>query len=537
MILLLPVSGFAMPSPRQQQTGDTSALWRARSEALTDDLLKDAGKLSDARRAVILARLARGWWTEDQTRARKWFLNAIELVEPVPNKETSDERQKRIGAARKILKVTARLDQKLTLRLVKILTPDPQISQSERNENAEWIMNSATDLVAVDPNRASELFNVAMRVGPPNDIVSFLMAMRRNDPQRADVLFTQVLSLAKQRSFTAEILNSLSYVAFPVQRGWGGNTPTPSENLRLGFLQAEIDFLNANQINDDNRTLVCASVASFIAPLLSEFDRLLPTQGVVVRQAINRCESLSPLLQQRLDDSVRPLNTSEEFLKAAADAKDEKVRTVYEYRAANLAMGAKNYELALKILDDMAKEQREFMGEAWDSYRWDWASQGAIDYYQRGQLAEMNVLLNKVPDNLRPLAKIAFLDRLPEQKDAEPGPLVEILNEALVELRRSTISEADKYNWYIALIRSTVKYQPGDAGSVLKAAVSSLNKAKAGETLEWAEFSDRIADPILAMDEFVVKDSLAAITLVETRAQLRLVLLDATLRHMKSSQN
>ena len=47
---------------------------------------------------------------------------------------------------------------------------------------------------------------------------------------------------------------------------------------------------------------------------------------------------------------------------------------------------------------------------------------------------------------------------------------------------------------------------------------------------------DIIAEPLLEMDEYVVKDSLASITLVETRAQLRLVLLDATLRHMKSSQ-
>ena len=147
----------------------------------------------------------------------------------------------------------------------------------------------------------------------------------------------------------------------------------------------------------------------------------------------------------------------------------------------------------------------------------------------------MNVLLNSVPAHVRPLAKIAFLDRLPEQKDSEPGPLVEILNEALTEMRRSTISDADKYNWYIALLRPTVKYQPVEANGVLKAAVSFLNKAKVPKTLDSAEFSELIGDPLLEMDEFVVKDSIARITLTETRANLRLVLLTATLRHLKSS--
>jgi hypothetical protein len=36
------------------------------------------------------------------------------------------------------------------------------------------------------------------------------------------------------------------------------------------------------------------------------------------------------------------------------------------------------------------------------------------------------------------------------------------------------------------------------------------------------------------MDEYVVKDSIASITLAEIRANLRLVLLGATLRHLKS---
>src|SRR6185369_17338360 len=233
--------------------GQQNEMWRARSEALTDDLLRDAAQLSAARRAVILGRLGQGWWDEDQTRARKWFHNAIELVEQVPNREPSTERRERITAARKLLKLVAPLDQKLMSPLIKILISGPLTTDGERSETAEWLMNSATDLVAVDPNGANELASLALRVGPPNDIATFLVAMRGKDEQRAEAMFSHALSLAKQQSFPVELLNSLNYAAFPVQRNFARNAPVPSDNLRTELLQYEINFLNAYPIDDDNR--------------------------------------------------------------------------------------------------------------------------------------------------------------------------------------------------------------------------------------------------------------------------------------------
>jgi len=147
------------------------------------------------------------------------------------------------------------------------------------------------------------------------------------------------------------------------------------------------------------------------------------------------------------------------------------------------------------------------------------------------------VILNTVPANLQPFAKIAFLERLPEPKgDSDPAPIIQILNEALIGLRRSNPADLDKNNWYITVLRTTVRYQPTEAAGVWKAAISLLNNTKDRKTLEMAEFSQRIAEPLLAMDEVVVKDNIAAITLVEARANLRLVLLQATLKQMHSSQ-
>src|ERR1043165_798730 len=520
ILALLPALTVAGQSGFDPQN-DGAEQWRAKSETLTDDLLKDAGQLSSSRRAVLLARLAQRWWPDDQGRARKWFQNAIELLEQ-PSKETPDERLNRIAAARIVLQNVARLDQKLTSSLVKILTPRGQVTDRERTESADWLITSATDLIAVDTKRANELAGAALPVGPPNDIAPFLVALRGKDPQLADGMFTHALSLAKQQSYPMQLLNSLNYAAFPVLRNYGrATTPIPPENLRVELLQTEINFLNANAINDDNQGSMCSCVTGFIAPMASEFDRLLPAESEVVRQAITKCESLTPVREQ--------LSSAEDFLRAATGEKHDGVRTRYELRAATSAKQAKDYDLAFRILDGMTKEQREIMGSTWESTRWSWATEGALDYYREGRLAEMTLILNAVPANLQPIAKISFLGRVGEPKDAEPAPLIQILNEALIEMRRSNMPELDKYNWYMAVLQSTVKYQPADASGVLKPAVSSLNRAKDRKTIETADFADGMAEPLLAMEEYVVKDSIAAMTLVELRANLRLVLLTATI--------
>ena len=103
-------------------------------------------------------------------------------------------------------------------------------------------------------------------------------------------------------------------------------------------------------------------------------------------------------------------------------------------------------------------------------------------------------------------------------------------------MRRSNLPE--KYYWYFGLLRSTIKYQPADANAVLKDAVASLNQLNDETPLNTNDYLKYIGPPLLEMDEFVVKDALASVTLVAMRAKLRLSLLHATLQRMRdTSQN
>ena len=513
---------------------DERELWLVRSQNITNDLLKDAGDLSSMQRAVLWVKLAQRWWREDPKRATTWIANATETVEQVPNKETPAEREERLETARALLTIVTPLDQKFTKRLLSVLTD--KATENERFGNADALIDGAVALVEEDPKRAAELAAMALRIAPADNIEPLLFKLRRQDPKLADGLFVQAMDVARQDP-KGKLLNSLMYVAFPVQRGITDNVPVPADSLRTELLQIYVTMITDSMVNDQKLT---CGIVSWLAPLYTELERLLPKQWPVVRQAINQCQSASPLVHQIIDDATRsqPLNTVESLLKAAADAKETEVRTVYKARAAHLAKDGNDYELALKILEDMTKEEREFMGESWDSFRWNWAADGAIEYYKSGRFREMNVLLDGVPSDWQPFAKAAFITWLPENAVSETAPIIQILNDAIKGLRRSTtINASDKHNWYFGLLRPTVKYQPLDANALLTDAIASLNQVKEAQPLNQTDWMRYLGASLVEMDEFVIKDALASITPVPYRAQLRLALLDATLKRANASRN
>jgi hypothetical protein len=529
-LLVIALARFGLA---QSVNPDARELWLVRSQTLTSDLLKDAADLTPQQRAVLWVKLAQRWWREDPKRARTWIINAIEVVEQVPNKETPEEREKRLETARILLTIVTPLDQKLSNRLLTVMIPDKS-AQNEGNGAAFALVEAAYKILEENPKRAAELAALALRTGEAHNIDQLLYRLRTLDPKLADSLFVQALAIAKQNP-GGMFTNILTYIAFPAERGRDPNLPVPPDSLRIELLQILMPSINTSPADGENNGLNCGAVA-WLAPLFGQFERLLPQQWPVLRQAINTCQSSSPLIQQRIKDnsSDQKLDSVESLLSAAADAKALEVRTTYKYRAAALAKEHKDYELALKILNELSTEERQLMAETWDSCQWDWASDGALEHYKNNRFREMNMLLDAVPSDFQPLAKVAFIYRLPKVV-SETGPIIQILHDAITGLRRSNIPAADKYKWYFPLLHATVKYQFADANGVLKDAVASINQVKEETELNSNDYLKFIGPALIEMDEFVVKDALASITLVQTRAQLRLALLDATLQRMRST--
>jgi hypothetical protein len=526
LILALASVGLAQSAHK-----DERELWLVRSQNVTNDLLKDASDLSSLQRAVLWAKLAQRWWREDQKRARTWIADAIETVKQVPNKETQAEREDRLEAARVLLTIVTPLDQKFTKSLMTVLTAGDK--SAEPNWSSDALIDAAVVVVNDDPKRAAELGALALRSGAPDNLEQLLFPLRARDATLADGLFEQAMVVVRQDP-RSKLSNSLMFVAFPAQRGLPANTPVPPEPMRMELLQYYVGMINKTMIDNVDQNSTCGTV-SWLSPVLPEIDRLLPKQMLLVRQAINRCQSPDPHVRLQIDEALRsqPLNTVESLLKAGLDANDLETRTEYEFRAADLAADNKDYDRAIKILDDMSQEQRDAINESWTSWRRTWAAEGAVEHYKNGRFREMNLMLDGVPSDIQPFAKADFVNSVPEKAVSETAPLIQILNDAIKGLRRSNIPETDKYDWYFGLLRTVVKYQPADANAVLKDAIASLNQVEEVQPLNMTDWLKYLGPPLVEMDEFIVKDALASIKPVPYRAQLRLALLDATLQRVK----
>jgi hypothetical protein len=549
IVALQPLPGLAQDLSSDQRGISSYDLWLVRSQTITADLIKDSADLPPSERALLWARLAERWWRDDPEKARSWLLKPIEMVEAVPNKENADERRQRLTTVRLLLKIVAPLDQKLSTRLVGILTQDAeQIAKTERAANADGLIEAAISLVDIDPKRAAELGAVALSVGPPTEIQWLIFRLRPKDPKLSDALFAQTLAVARQTLDTV-LLNSLAHAAFPESRTVGARPTLPMPDpLKAELLRVYIAYLQANQINAANRNSVCMIVVSLIAPILAEFDRLLPQQAGVARQSVNQCQALSPLAQQILDDAVRdqPLKTVDDLLKAADDTQDMKVRTVFQFRAASLAKQQDDFDRALKILDSMSTESREFMGGSWEAYRWDWAALSALSHFKSGDVYGMRLVINAVPTDLQTYAKMAFVDRLPINRDKDTDPTLEFLADVRIGLRRPSLSDDEKSVGYFALLPLAIKFQPTEATAVLKEAVAALNRAEqakdkhtgnnAGRDLSGSQFSNIFPASLLEMDEYAVKEAVSTIASPEIRVQVRLGLLSVCLERLRRSK-
>lgn len=532
-----------------QQGSNSYDLWLVRSQAITADLIKDSTDLGPSERALLWARLAQRWWRNDPEKARSWLLKPIEIVEAVPNKENPDERRQRLTTTRLLLQIVAPLDQKLSARLVAILSHDAeQEARTAQGANADGLIEAAFYLVDSDPKLATELGVLALRVGHPSNIMLLLKKLREKDLKLSNVLFGQALAIARQ-TLDGDLLHSLVNSVFPeyYTLGFKPGGPVATDDMRMELLRVYVAYLQADQINPENRDSRCKGVI-FITPVLVEFDRLLPQQANIVRQSMNQCQSLGPLARQRVDDALRdqPLNTVEDLLKAGDDAQDMKVRTVYEFRAAMLARQKDDFEWALKILDSMSTESREFMGGSWEAYRWDWAALAALRHFKSGDVYGMRLIINAVPTDLQPYAKMAFVDRLPADRDTDTDPTLEFLTDVRIGLRRPSISAGEKSAGYFGLLPLAIKYQPTEATAVLKEAVAALNRAEQTKdknisnndrnSLSGSDFSKLFPASLLEMDEYTVKEAVSSITSPDIRVQVRLGLLSVSLERLRSAK-
>jgi hypothetical protein len=529
-------------------------IWGLRSESITTSLIGDATSLESFERAIMFARLGDAWWDYDRERARSWIKKSIEIVEYMPDEHDATEHLQRLATAREILKIGGPRDEDLGRTLKDILTSDAgNGSTTENNLSADALIETALAIVKSDPQRAEELGVESLRIGHPTMLAGLLWELRRRDTKLADHLFMQGV-IAVRETYDYALFSSLLRVAFPVLDGAGPAAPAPPDLLRSQLAQAVVLYLQQVRGSTNEPAALCSQTASFlivIVPLRNEFDRFLPpAQSAFMRQSITACQSsLGSIGEQRVEESQRePLKTVEDFLASADRAKSPNAKTVLQVGAAQLAVHQRNIDRALSILDAMDTEARIFLNGAWEKWRSEWAALSALEHLKNDDFAGMRRIIEAVPAGLRVASQISLAYQAPPQKYGDL--IIGLLQEAREGLPKADMTNAEKGQWYLPLLKLYAKFLPVDAFAVFKEMIAALNRTERATPTTDKNLSEpgksELANTqstydlplsLLETDQFAFLGAITSIESPTRRAKIRLELLSSSLSQRKRSNS
>ncbi|HEX9929399.1 MAG TPA: hypothetical protein VGB02_12745, partial [Pyrinomonadaceae bacterium] len=427
--------------------------------------------------------------------------------------------------------------------LLNVFTADS--GSGENQQIATVLIESALSLVDKNPQRAVELGTVSMRFGTSNSFASLIWHLQVRSPELASKLFLSALALARE-SRNEKWFSLLGYTA--ITKGDDSNLKSAlPKALQIELLKLYLETLQGTPITEENQKRICGYVSSFILTFQAKFNELLPAQAEQINPIIARCQTVFTPLEKEADESseTRTLKTIEDYLRAADEEKDLKVKTIYQYKAAQIAFDQRNYQRAISILDNMSEESRRLLRSTWEGHRWEWAAEFAFQLFKQGSELEMNQILEKVPPDIRGFAQVALADKLPNKKPVTF--IAELLGNAQNNLARSKRPNTDRLEGYLVLMRLYAEYkQIDDAVGAIKEIIKLVNQTYSDEASENKKnglsvfledekiFLEGIPSAIFERREYAVKDAIASINLLPKRLLTRLELLNLCLTEYKT---
>ncbi|HEX7330987.1 MAG TPA: hypothetical protein VF290_05780 [Pyrinomonadaceae bacterium] len=392
-------------------------------------------------------------------------------------------------------------------------------------------------VVSEDPARAAQLGSLSLRQGSGWQFNSLLIGLRERDSKLADDLFNEALTTA-QVSQDNKLFSSLLFAAFTANYNPSIKALPPSPELRGKLLNAIIK--GVIQADLTSKQPDCG-YAFLIGPLLTEVDQFAPQQAAPVRKAVMRCKDAVP----GGEDAIRnqPLKTAEEFLSAARNAESVGPRVLFLTRAMQAAARSGKFDLAISILDGMSREEREVMGDAWDSIRVEYATFAGLQSYRKEDFAGMERIINAVPHELQAFVALNIAEAMLEKNTEKNAVALDLLARARRRFEKLENPDFNTFYPYMSLVRAYGKVAPQDAYGVFREAVKSINRATR-VLKENTDPSEQIArgqfEPLDIPSELVQLSAFDLISIASSvesaglRTRLRLSLLSSLLAYRQS---
>lgn len=524
-----------------QKKVETAKRWSTRARALTDSIVVDTVAFENFDRALLFGRLGEAWWKDDRARARTWLKKAVEDLDYATSPDANARRHK-LSAARALLAIVAPRDRELSARLANVFVTDSEKTpDDEREQNAEALLDAALAVVDSDPGRAASLGAASLRNRPSPQLVDLLVRLSARDSRLGAALFSQALNLASASS-DGSLFLQLGQMAFPNGQSPPSN-PIPVE-ARTQLLATLANRFLSHQ-SETGKPGDC-KLAWIVAPLVGQYDRLLPQQTFRLREMLVRCQTnLDSVARERVNESTnKPLKSVDDFLQAAEKAADPRVRGFHLARAAFAAAQQRDYDRAIAILESIGTEERKLMNGGWERGRSDWAARSALAYAKSGDYATMRKVIADTPSDLRPLTLMDVAENLAEAGDQIVA--TELAHEARGALQDGPLSKLQQVHTYISLVRLFATLAPAEAPVALQEMVAAINRTTQSEEVNTDSFGARQGDvaplapislpaSLLEVDSIGVQHTVSSIQRPIHRVRVRLGLLHGSLEKMRSA--
>ena len=502
-------------SPSQQY-------WSLEAQVITDAVLKDAIDLAALDRALLFGRLAEIWRRQDMKRAQTFLQKAITEIEFKPNTENEADGARRLSVLTTLLMIAAPFDERLTQQLTELLkSRDDKPTRFDANDTANALAKAALSVVDVSANRAAALGSASLRAGKSMSLPSLLSRLRSRSQALGDALFNEALVTAGARN-DRDLLASLILVAF--------NGPAQTnETRRTVILAIEHEFLGTSGEANLNRG---CSLAPIIAPLLIEFDRVLPQSSVNIRRGLIGCQKIGSSSDATVERVLenQPVKTVSDLLDAANKAKTINDKALLLGRAANLAAQQEKFEQALDILDGLSEEGRNALGDVWSDWRWDFAASAALAKLKADDRQGMEKIIISTPANLQAFVRVAIAQGLADYGDTSRA--LELLESA----RKSFLKSDDipnLFDWYMSLLNRYAKIAPKEGPQVFREFVTANNRKKPNPR-EVSPLNEnlqplKLPTSVVQVDFLLMKEAASALEPLSMRIRGRLGLIKSLL--------
>lgn len=508
------------------QTNDNSIkageieIWHLKLDAITKDILVDATVLDNYDRAVLWARLGGLWWKQDRPRALQWFHKALDATKQSDQKETLIDRESRYSLVNTLVPLIAPFEPNLATEMVESLK-DSKANTQRDNKSAEALVRSALSVVTSNPALAATLGSAAIQTGDTYLIFNLIRSLRLQDPKLSEALLDEVLTAASIR-LSEELINNAIIFVYPKLSDPAKPDEIPPA-LKLRVLRIVVARMS---LTGDEETT--CHVAAMAAPLAEEYDRLFPEGRPYLTQRISMCRpSLDGVSQTAMERSGPADMGVEEALKAFHDARTPQMRTWYLTHALDAAAKGRNYELAIRILDDLTQSERELLGTTtWQSLRWDSASSAAYARYQLQDLDGMNKVIAATPPDLRALVE-GFLAR---KLVKSPEVAVGLLEDARRDLSKIEKGDRNLQGLALNLLRLYAVLKPSEVITVFKEAMKTFDEITSANSEKKTSVEVALTNPLVAVslpkelmqeNETTIRDVISALN-PRARAQVRL---------------